>query len=149
MVGRRMTQVDFYVIEEQSAKSRETLACRIAEKAWTQGKRIFIHTQDQAQAEQMDTLLWTFRQGSFLPHELMGSQDYDAQTAIHIGYGQEPGGDTQVLINLNDQVPAFFSRFERVAEVINDDASIKQLARKRYQFYRDRGYPLDTHKLNP
>ena len=142
-----MTQVDFYVIENQSPKSRETLACRIAEKAWNKGKRVFIHTRDRAQAEQVDALLWTFRQGSFLPHELVDSQDIDLQTPIHIGFGQEPDVDCQVLINLHDEVPAFFSRFERVAEVINDDANIKQQARVRYQFYRDRGYQLDTHKL--
>ncbi len=144
-----MTQVDFYLVEDQQAHNRERLACRIADKAWTLGKRVFIHTRDRAQAEQIDHLLWTQRQGSFLPHEIVGSKEYDVATAIHIGFGQEPGNsDTQVLINLCDQVPGFFSRFQRVAEVVNDEADVKQQARVRYQFYRDRGYQLETHKLS-
>jgi DNA polymerase-3 subunit chi len=50
-----------------------------------------------------------------------------------------------VLINLSDDVPAYFSRFERLLEII--DAAKPEPGRKRYQYYLDRGYPLQTHKI--
>jgi DNA polymerase-3 subunit chi len=41
----------------------------------------------------------------------------------------------------------FFSRFERVAELVSGDADVRQQGRKRYSFYKDRGYPLRTHEI--
>jgi DNA polymerase-3 subunit chi len=44
-------------------------------------------------------------------------------------------------------VPAFFSRFERVVEIIEADDSLKQAGRLRYQYYKVRGYELVTHTI--
>ena len=52
-----------------------------------------------------------------------------------------------LLINLGDEQPIFFSQFERVAEFINDDKELKLLGRERYRFYQQRGYELSTHKI--
>jgi len=52
-----------------------------------------------------------------------------------------------LLINLGLDVPGFFSRFERVAEVVDGDETQKAKGRERFRFYKDRGYPLETHKL--
>jgi DNA polymerase-3 subunit chi len=51
------------------------------------------------------------------------------------------------MINLAAEVPAFFSRFERVLEVVDGDASRRAQSRSRFKFYRDRGYELATHNL--
>jgi DNA polymerase-3 subunit chi len=52
-----------------------------------------------------------------------------------------------VLINLAAEVPEFFSRYERVAEVVDADAVRREQSRERYRFYRDRGYKLNTHQV--
>lgn len=142
-----MTQVDFYILSGEQKYHRETLACRIVEKAYTRGHKVFIQTRDSQQAERMDQLLWTFRQGSFLPHERLNRQNTDDMAPILIGWDREPTGSHDVLVNLTDSVPGFFSRFERVMEVVDDNEDVKQQARERYQFYRDRGYPLETHSI--
>ena len=54
---------------------------------------------------------------------------------------------SDVLVNLTDTVPLFFSRFERVVELIGATDGERALGRERYRFYRDRGYPLQTHHL--
>ncbi|RDJ93817.1 DNA polymerase III subunit chi, partial [Lacticaseibacillus rhamnosus] len=41
----------------------------------------------------------------------------------------------------------FFSRFQRLVEIVGTDASDRQAARERYRFYRDRGYEIRTHQL--
>jgi DNA polymerase-3 subunit chi len=120
-----MTRVDFYVLKAGSARQRSVFACRLTEKA-----------------------LWTFKDGSFVPHlELDQSADNnsDDDTPVHIGHGSEPGHHADLLINLADDVPLFFSRFERVAEIVAADS--RDLARDRFRFYRDRGYALETHNL--
>ena len=60
---------------------------------------------------------WTFKQNSFLPHAPAGPTLEEPVPPVLIGHGETPAGDSQVLINLTGEVPLFFSRFERVAEV--------------------------------
>lgn len=136
-----MTQIDFYIV---SSRSRLQFACQLAEKVFGLGHHIFIHTESEQDAHALDDLMWTFRDRSFLPHCLAGA---DEDAAVHIGYGNEPAGEFQVLFNLATQVPSFFSRFDRVAEIVDNDDHVRALGRERFRFYKDRGYPLETHSL--
>ena len=62
-----MAQVDFYILGRADEHSRLILACKLAEKAWRLENSIHIHTMSRADAERLDELLWTFRDGSFVP----------------------------------------------------------------------------------
>jgi len=141
-----MTRIDFYVSKENQDTARHTLACRITEKAYKLGNRIHIHTGSAEQAQLMDDLLWTFRDGSFLPHQ-QNTDNPDKNTPITIGHSKDLSNEADVLINLAQDIPSFFSQFERVAELVNEDPLYKSQARDRYKFYRDRGYDLNTHNL--
>lgn len=143
-----MTKVDFYILENTQPQERLRFACRLAEKAWQQGHHVYIHTVDAAEAQRMDELLWTFRDGSFVPHQLIGDEPLDETAPIHIGHGAEPHHHDTVLINLADEVPLFFSRFERVAEVIGGDEPHRALGRERFRFYKERGYALEHHAIS-
>jgi hypothetical protein len=66
-----LTRVGFYIIENTDARSRQRLALRLTDKAHQRGHRIFIHCQAEAEARELDELLWTFRPASFLPHALV------------------------------------------------------------------------------
>jgi DNA polymerase-3 subunit chi len=142
-----MTQVDFYLLKSDTAQGRWTLACRLAEKAYGQGRRVYLHTASEAESQYLDQLLWTFRDGSFLPHGLAERADPD-RTPILIGHDEAPANEHDVLINLAPEVPAFFSRFERVAEPLDQDPAGLDAGRARFRFYRDRGYPLQHHELS-
>ncbi len=140
-----MTRVDFYVLPDERPRGREILACRLSEKAYKLGHRVYIHAATPAQAAECDELLWTFRQGSFVPHALAGSES-EAASPVCIAAGQ-PQREFDLLINLADDVPLFFSRFERVAELVDAAPRTRDLGRERFRFYKERGYPLNTHKL--
>jgi DNA polymerase-3 subunit chi len=140
-----MTQVDFYILADNAPKARPLLTCRLTEKAWKQGHRVFINTDTSQQLGELDDLLWTFRAGSFIPHGVY--TETDAEQPVSLGHGVEPEGYNDVLVNLSPDVPGFFSRFERVAELVGADDASRTAARERYRFYQDRGYTLNTHKL--
>ncbi|KZX60353.1 DNA polymerase III subunit chi [Halioglobus sp. HI00S01] len=139
-----MTRVGFYVVQAAEATQRLTVAARLADKAFAQGHRIYINAVDRAQAEALDQLLWSYRPSSFLPHALAG--DALAQP-IGIGWGQDPGDHNDLLINLQLDIPAFFSRFARVAEVVTQDEDSLAALRESWMFYKDRGYQLEKHDL--
>ena len=142
-----MTRIDFYITPGDEI-ARQRLACRIVEKAHTMGHKIYIHTHDAATAKQFDQTLWTFHDLSFIPHTLVSDTTTGEETTtVHIGFGAEPNQHDEVLINLTTEVPPFFSRFQRVAEMIGGDDEQKKAGRERYRFYRDRGYPLEVHNL--
>ena len=52
------------------------------------------------------------------------------------------------VVNLSDEIPDFFSRFQRVAELVAGSDNEKSLARDRWRFYRDRGYAVTKHELD-
>jgi DNA polymerase-3 subunit chi len=143
-----MTRVDFYVLQSGAGRERDFFACRLAEKAWRLGHAVYVHTPSPGDTRRLDELLWTFRDGSFLPHlplEDAAQADPGGATPVLVGHGDEPGPQHELLINLAEEVPLFFSRFDRVAEIVAGDAP--EGARERFRFYRDRGYELNTHKL--
>ena len=103
--------------------------------------------KDRHDAERLDELLWTFRDGSFVPHGLAGRNDGTEVSPVMLGY-DEHGVDTRdLLINLTDEIPSFAEGFPRVAELVTSDETCRQLSRKRYATYRDRGHELNTHNL--
>ena len=139
-----MTLVGFYVVQAAEQAQRLQVAARLADKAFARGHRIFINAPNREQAEALDTLLWNFRPSSFLPHGLVGSEHADT---IAIGWGQDPESHNDLLINLHLEIPAFFSRFQRVAEVVTQDPDSLSALRKSWTFYKDRGYQLEKHDL--
>ncbi len=143
-----MTRIDFYVLDENCSLTREQFVCRLVEKAYHKSHQICLQTQGQGQAQYMDDLMWTYRQGGFLPHtQLQANTEADKLTPVQISHGEDRCPHDDVLINLATDVPLFFSRFHRVAEIIPGDASLRAQARERFRFYRDRGYTLHTHQI--
>lgn len=147
-----MTRIDFYIIEDGSEMATETFICRLTEKVWSQNNAVYIHTMDEQHATKYDELLWTFTEESFVPHQLLQSETANTEiNTILIGHSankETPTTCHDVLINLNHDAPSFFSQFERVAEIITNDETSRSKGRERYQFYRDRGYALETHKMS-
>lgn len=147
-----MTRIDFYIIEQGSETATETFICRLTEKAWSQNNDVYIHTLDEQHAAKYDELLWTFAEESFVPHHLIQNESALPHSKnILIGHPatkEIPDTCHDVLINLDHDTPSFFSQFERVAEIITNDEMSRRKGRERYQFYRDRGYALETHKMS-
>jgi DNA polymerase-3 subunit chi len=137
-----MTRVDFYQIDT----SEEPLAftCRLIEKIYRLGHQVYVHASDQDEATRLDDLLWTYRADRFIPHELL---DKETTAPVRIGCGEQPADHQEILVNLSGSVPEFFSRFDRVAEVVPLDENSRQAARENYKFYKDRGYPLQYHQM--
>ncbi|HJO35176.1 MAG: DNA polymerase III subunit chi [Pseudomonadota bacterium] len=140
-----MTRVSFYVLQPAAAE-RPPAACRIVEKAYRLGKGIYVHLPSPAALAHFDDLLWTFRQGSFVPH-LPAAND-DGRVPVLLGSQARPQPRvSDVLVNLADEVPGFFGQFDRLIEIVGGEEEARTQARERFRFYRDRGYALETLDL--
>ena len=141
-----MTRIDFYVLPGHDPHMRRVMACRLIEKAFRQGHRIFVRTGSESDTRMFDDLLWTFRQGSFVPHEL--ADESDRMAPVVIGHGNPPGDMHDVLVNVGLELVPGFESFERVAELVDQDDVVRQAGRLRYKSYQSGGFPLQTHQLD-
>jgi len=137
-----MTRIDFYL----NAASKNEVTRKLVSKALHTGSHIFIFTRDEVHARELDTYFWTSQQLSFLPHVLCGHRLAD-KTPILIG--DDPGKMLRpdVLINLDVETPEWFARFRRLLEIVTEDRQDKEMARRRFRYFKERGYSLDVHDL--
>ncbi|MDO6681231.1 MULTISPECIES: DNA polymerase III subunit chi [unclassified Oceanobacter] len=140
-----MTDILFYVLAATTIDEQQHFVCRLTEKVLAQGKHIYIHTGSRSHAEQLDRQLWAFRHTAFVPHSLVDEQRPVSQSPVHIGWQDAPTEQHDVLINLNDQLPSFFGRFDRLVEVVIQQDDVLGHTRDHFRFLRDRGYPI-THQ---
>ena len=136
-------RIDYYLIPEQTEKAKASFACRIIEKAFQQKNSIYAHTSSSTAAHDFDALLWTFKDISFIPHNLIGEGNSD----IQIGSGENDIPTQDILINLSLYVPDFFTKFKRIIEIVPQAPEAQQQARKNYKFYQNQGHTINTHDL--
>ena len=134
-----MSRVDFYILPDAEVEPRLIFACRLAEKAYRLGHRVHLHSADAEQAGALDDLLWRFQTSSFVPHDVLESEQAQSVAPVTIGWSSPPAAGREVLINLAAQVPAFFAQFERVTEIVVQTPPVLQATRAAWRFYQERG----------
>ena len=137
-----MTEVLFYTHVDDKLQT----ACALTSKALARGMRVMLFTRDAGMTDQLSRLLWSAPATGFVPH-CRGDHRLAAQTPVIVDHLSEPLIHDQFLINLGGDTPPFFSRFQRVAEIVSNDSGDREAARARFRFYRDRGYEIVTHQL--
>lgn len=137
-----MTRIDFYT----HVDDRFAFACRLCAKAVASRLRVAVLTPDEEATERFDRLLWTSSPTGFVPH-VRADSALAAVTPVLIHHDPSGFVHDEVLINLGDDRPAVFARFQRLVEIVSTDEADVRRARERFRFYRDRGYELATHDM--
>lgn len=140
-------RVDFYLVQRQVPNGRLLAVCRLSHKVYRLGHTALIQMQDAAQAKALDDLMWTFDQGSFVPHDLAGNSAEPSSAPLSIGYETPVKHRHNVLISVLDEVPEYFSLYQRVAEIVDVPQQDRVRARERYRVYREYGCNLETHDI--
>jgi DNA polymerase-3 subunit chi len=139
-------RVDFYLLASDQPDARRLIACRLLEKAYSRGHRVYVHCANQEDAELLDDLLWSFRDDSFVPHNLLG-EGPEPPPPVQIGFGKEPRGFNDILLNLAPEIPSFSTKFKRIMELVSNQETEKEQSRAHYKEYRARGCELNTHHI--
>lgn len=132
-----MTKVDFYTGSEDKLRT----ACQLSHKAMQSGVRVLLATPDAATCDSLDKLLWHYPPTAFIPHCRCDTSDAE-HTPVLLAHDAEKFPHHELLISLHPDTPGYFSRFERVIEIVGNDDADSQRGRARFKFYRDRGYEL-------
>ena len=141
-----LIRVDFYLLSASQPQAGWHTACRLLEKAYHRGHRVFVFCDNQQDAEHIDELLWTFKDDSFIPHNLQG-EGPEPPPPVQIGFGAEPRGFNDILLNMSATIPSYYSRFRRIMEIVTADDAAKEISRNHYREYRAHPCELHTHQL--
>ncbi len=145
-----MKQVDFYLISNRVNNAKYKLASRLANKLQRLGQQAIVATDDAQATRELDQIMWSFSDASFLAHDnvveatpeskvLIGEHSSIDQTVLEKKF--------DVLINLASDVPIFNHHFSRIAEIVESDDSAKAAARERYKQYQAQGFEMKTHNI--
>ncbi len=142
-----MTSVRFYICPEQDWMDSAKFAIRLARVLRRKGHQVMMLTGDTEQQSALSELLWSYPADAFLPHRTEAAQP---EAGLDVVAGAEWDSHQDVLINLTDQVPTHYARFEHLCEVVPSADTLLAAARTRWVHYKDRGHTLkrfETDKI--
>lgn len=142
-----MADVVFYILPSLSQRDRHLFTCRLIEKVYKNRQFCYVYTHSHQQSLQLDKQLWTFRAGSFIPHQILENHLPECEQSILIGTQDAPDTWQKIIVNLSTKCPKNTPKMERILEILDASEAIKQAGRVRYRQYQQDGYNITTHTM--
>jgi len=141
-----VAEVSFYILPTESLQDRYQFACKLIEKAYRSGSFCYVLTDSDEQSRIIDDLLWTFRAGSFIPHQIYAGEPPSIEKTVLIGSLDAPDRWQKVVFNLSSRYPDIGPQTERVLEILDNSETTKEAGRNRYRQYQQADMPITTYK---
>lgn len=138
-----MTRISFL----SNAPDRLQSAAAWIGQAYREGRQVMVFAPAPDIANRLDHLLWAQPATGFVPH-CTPNNPLAAETPILIAGDLDHLPQDKCLLNLSNEVPPGFSRFEEVVEIVSVLDEDRLPARDRFRFYRERGYALENRDVS-
>ena len=122
--------------------SLEKALPKLLEKIYAQKQRALLLTDSEEQTEALALQLWTYNPASFLPHGTH-KDGFIQDHPIFITHREENPNKAEILIILNESLPAFISSFKECLDLFEapfPDENSRFL--KRWTHYAAQNYAL-------
>lgn len=137
-----MTHIEFL----HGAPDRIQAAASWLRQAWNRRQPVLVYAPDADTAARLDRVLWTQPALSFVPH-CAATSPLATETPILLAERLDAPPHEECVLNLSNELPPAFSRFERLVEIVSVDDEDRLPARERFKFYRNRGYTIDSRDI--
>ncbi len=137
-----MTRISFL----HGAADRIQAAAQWLQQAWARREHVLVYAPDAEASARLDRVLWTQPQLSFVPH-CFADSSLATETPILLTGTLDNPPQERCLLNLANELPPTFSRFEHLVEIVSTDDADRLPARERFKFYRERGYAIDSRDI--
>ncbi len=138
-----MTQISFF----HGARDRLQAVAAWLARAGSEGRRVMVYVPANDRSDQLDRLLWTQPATGFTPH-CRADDPLAAETPIILAPELDNPLHDNCLVNLSNEIPPGFSRFQQLIEIISIADEDRLPGRERFRFYRERGYPLENRDIS-
>lgn len=134
-----MTEIAFYHLERTNL---EGALAKLLEKALAGGLRSVVKAGSEARVEALDAALWTYEQGSFLPHG-SGRDGNGPDQPVWLTTGDDNPAGATVLFLTDGAESDEIGHFERCLELFDgrDEAALA-FARDHWRRYKEAGHDL-------
>ena len=141
-----MTEVLFYHLEHQSL---ERVLPSLVEKTLERGWRAVVQAGSEERVEALDTLLWTYREESFLPHGTKRDGN-PASQPVFLTTGEENPNGSQVRFLVDGAEAGELTSYVRVVYLFDgrDTAAVAQ-AREQWKSARQSGSDVTYWQQSP
>jgi DNA polymerase III subunit chi len=129
------------------AGDRIQSAAQWLQQAWSGRQAVLVYVPDAEHATRLDRILWTQPALSFVPHCRTDAPLAD-ETPILLTDRLDNPAQESCLLNLSNDLPPTFSRFEHLVEIVSTTDADRLPARERFKFYRDRGYAIESRDIS-
>lgn len=134
-----MGEIGFYHL---SSTSLERALPKLLERARIQGHRIVVRAASPERVEHLCVTLWTYEEGSFLPHGSVRDGNAAMQPIWLTHRGENPNG-ASVLIVVDGVEAEEVGSYARCADLFDgNDADAVEAARARWRRSREAGHAL-------
>jgi DNA polymerase-3 subunit chi len=138
----------FYILNK--AEDLKISVCKIIKEYYKKKYKIFVSSRSNDLVNELNNLLWTFEQISFIPH--CTTKNYDKNSPILLS-GEDSFPETinlkkyDVWLNLNDGMEENYTDFEIILEIVSQNEEDRVLSRKRYLNYQKNNFEVKHEKL--
>ncbi|CTP82977.1 DNA polymerase III subunit chi [Xanthomonas translucens pv. poae] len=139
-------RADFYLIAKPRFLTEPLrLVCELARKANDANLWTLVLARDQAQAEELDELLWAFDDDAYIPHQIAGADVDEEEAQVLIVPPGVEAPSRALVINLRDD--AYLGACERVLEVVPADPAARAPLRERWKQYKALGFEVSKYDM--
>ena len=131
-----MVEIAFYQLRRTPL---EKALPKLLEKVLESGRRAMVLAASEERAEALNAALWTYDQGSFLPHGAARDGQPERQP-IFLAIDDTNRNGAQVVVMVDGVAPADPGRFERYLDMFDGtDPAALEAARARWRAHKERG----------
>ena len=131
-----MTNIKFFF----NVENKIDLICSILPERLNKKRNSLIYCLNNIQLNLLSDQLWGNSLESFFPHE--ENKHHHFSKIIFSNKNIEWMDDT--IINISSQMVDGFNRYLNLFEIVSTDEEDKKLARIRFQYFKDRGYNIQS-----
>ncbi len=145
MADDRSKKACFYILK---TPSKDKVLCQLVNQYYEQGRKVFILVDSQQYAESIDRLLWTFKQASFIPHEIVCDSDVAVEAPVVISMVESNIDNAQILViakDIDQRNMEFLESFEVIVDFAEKyDELLLQKSRDRFKLIKKLGFKMYT-----
>jgi DNA polymerase IIIc chi subunit len=137
-----VTEIVFIVLNS-AVKSR--IVCDLAEKCYLNDRRIVIFSNNEDECKKYDTLLWTWKQQSFVPHKYLEILSENHREPIVLTRQIDLTSDYDTVLLIDPLPLETIRKFSMVIDFAEKyDAEGIELSRERYKVYKQHNFNIKT-----
>lgn len=134
------TSVDFYILQGENFLQCFPAICPILEELYQQGHSLDVEMESESAAERFDQILWSFRDTSFVPHQIF-------QKSVKVANLKNIKTEAVIKVNLYLPSSPQAVLHPRLLQIVPNTPTLLAVARDHYRYYQQQHYQMTSHKL--